>query len=306
LQHLGFVEQWQDMHAMRRYFQLLDDCVDVGVPLNKNNWTTAISFAGRWVTRTTSSEVQAAIETWMRMEEQGHSADHVTLNVLFDVAVKAGRFALADTIYTEIKARDLPLDRYFRGSLIYFGGMKRNGDEVRRAFREFVEAGEIVDTTLMNSVIVSLLRAGEAPAAEQVFSKMKRLTEEKMGGPMIEEWQERKELRSELNVAARHLRDESESHGSSFFGASFSTFDRREQVQKITPVAPDALTYTILLKYHSIVSGDADRVWELLNEMGERGLQPDARGLVPILKGFCVHSGYALSGWTHDRLEEFW
>ncbi|KAM3420673.1 hypothetical protein BST61_g3928 [Cercospora zeina] len=306
LHHLGFVERWLDKDAMQRYFQLLDDCVAEGVPLDKNNWTTAISFAGRWVQHTTANEVQAAIETWMRMEEQGHAADHVTLNVLFDVAVKGGRFALADTIYKEIKARELPLDRYFRGSLIYFGGMKRNGDEVRRAFREFVEAGEIVDTTLMNSVIISLLRAGEAPAAEQVFNKMKRLAEEKLGGPAAEQWQERKELRSELNVAAQRLRAESEAHGSSFFGASFSSFDQREKVQKIAPIAPDALTYSILLKYHSILSGDADRVWELLNEMGEQGLQPQTVALVHILKGFCVHGGYALSAWTHHRLEEFW
>ncbi|GIZ44637.1 hypothetical protein CKM354_000782900 [Cercospora kikuchii] len=306
LQHLGFVQQWHDKDAMQRYFQVLDDCVEEGVPLNKNNWTTAISFAGRWVQRTTSSEVKAAIETWMRMEEQGHAADHVTLNVLFDVAVKAGRFALADTIYKEIKARDLPLDRYFRGSLIYYGGMKRDGDEVRRAFREFVEAGEIVDTTIMNSVILSLLRSGEAPAAEQVFNKMKRLTEEKFGTPSSGEWQERKELRSELNVAAQRLRAESEVHGSSFFGASSSSYERREQVQKITPIAPDARTYTILFKYHSTISGDADRIWELLEEMGEQGVQPETGSFVHILKGFRLHGGYALSRWQHRRLEDFW
>ncbi|CAK1362687.1 hypothetical protein CB0940_05117 [Cercospora beticola] len=306
LQHLGFVQQWHDKDAMQRYFQVLDDCVEEGVPLNKNNWTTAISFAGRWVQRTTSSEVKAAIETWMRMEEQGHAADHVTLNVLFDVAVKAGRFTLADTIYKEIKARDLPLDRYFRGSLIYYGGMKRDGDEVRRAFREFVEAGEIVDTTIMNSVILSLLRSGEAPAAEQVFNKMKRLTEEKFGTPSSGEWQERKELRSELNVAAQRLRAESEVHGSSFFGASSSSYERREQVQKITPIAPDARTYTILFKYHSTISGDADRIWELLEEMGEQGLQPETGSFVHILKGFRLHGGYALSRWQNRRLEEFW
>ncbi|PPJ51853.1 hypothetical protein CBER1_09578 [Cercospora berteroae] len=306
LQHLGFVQQWHDKDAMQRYFQVLDDCVEEGVPLNKNNWTTAISFAGRWVQRTTSSEVKAAIETWMRMEEQGHAADHVTLNVLFDVAVKAGRFALADTIYEEIKARDLPLDRYFRGSLIYYGGVKRDGDEVRRAFREFVEAGEIVDTTIMNSVILSLLRSGEAPAAEQVFNKMKRLTEEKFGTPSAREWQERKELRSELNVAAQRLRAESEVHGSSFFGASSSSYERREQVQKITPIAPDARTYTILFKYHSTISGDADRIWELLEEMSEQGLQPETGSFVHILKGFRLHGGYALSRWHHRRLEELW
>ncbi|KAI5360148.1 putative tetratricopeptide-like helical domain superfamily [Septoria linicola] len=306
LQHLGFVEHWHEKNAMQRYFQLLDDCVAAGVPVNKHDWTTAITYAGRWIKHTTSKEVKGAIETWMRMEDAGHAADHVTLNVLFDVAVKAGRFALADTIYKEIRARNMPLDRYFRATLIYYAGMKRDGDDVRRAFREFVAAGEIVDTTIMNAVILSLLRAGEAAAAEQVFKKMKRLGEEKFSVRSPEDWVERRELRSELALAAHRLRAEKEFHESSFFGAPFSSEERREQVQKLSPVAPDSYTYMVLLQYHANTSGDIERIWQLLQEMGEQGLRPHTAAYMHILKGFRKHGGYAFSGWSHRRLEVLW
>ena len=306
LHHMGFVEHWHEANAMQRYFQLLDDCTAEGVPLDKRSWTTAISYAGRWMRHVTADEVKAAIETWMRMEEQGHSADHVTLNVLFDVAVKAGRFALADTIYKEIKVRNMPLDRYFRGSLIYYAGMKRDGDDVRRAFREFVTAGEIVDTTVMNAVILSLLRSGEAAAAEHVFLKMKRLTEQKFKVKPPVDWQDRKELRAELNEAAQRLRAEKELHESSFFGAPFSSEERREQVQSLSPIAPDSHTYTILLQYHANTSGDVERVWQLLQEMSEQGLRPHTAAYLHMLKGFRLHGGYAFSGWNHRRLEELW
>ncbi|EMF08256.1 uncharacterized protein SEPMUDRAFT_93725 [Sphaerulina musiva SO2202] len=291
---------------MIRYFQLLNDCIAQRVPIDDHIWTTAVSFAGRWTKHVTDAEVKGAIETWTRMEEAGHSADHVTLNVLFDVAVKAGRFALADTLYKEIRTRKMPLDRYFRGSLIYYAGMKRNGDDVRRAFREFVAAGEIVDTGVMNAVILSLLRAGEVAAAEQVLLRMKRLAAEKISVPSPVDWQDRKQLQAELNAAAQRLRAEKEGHESSFFGASFSSEERLEQIQQQTPIAPDSTTYTFLLQYHGNTTGNAERVWQILQEMSIRGLRVPPAAYVHILRGFRLHGGYALSGWNHPQLERCW
>lgn len=306
LLHLGFVEHWYEPNAMIRYFQLLNDCIAQRVPIDDHIWTTAVSFAGRWTKHVTDAEVKGAIETWTRMEEAGHSADHVTLNVLFDVAVKAGRFALADTLYKEIRTRKMPLDRYFRGSLIYYAGMKRNGDDVRRAFREFVAAGEIVDTGVMNAVILSLLRAGEVAAAEQVLLRMKRLAAEKISVPSPVDWQDRKQLQAELNAAAQRLRAEKEGHESSFFGASFSSEERLEQIQQQTPIAPDSTTYTFLLQYHGNTTGNAERVWQILQEMSIRGLRVPPAAYVHILRGFRLHGGYALSGWNHPQLERCW
>lgn len=306
LRHLGWVEPWYTPNAMQRYFQLLDDCVAESVPLSKKNWTTAIVLAGRLARHITADQVKRAVETWMQMEQQGHTADHVTFNVLFDLAIKAGRFALADTIYNEMKARDMPFDRYLRASLIYYAGMKADGDGVRKAFRDFVQAGEIVDTVIMNAVIMSLLRAGEAPAAEHVFERMHSLHKEKFGTQSLSDWQDSKEMTRFLNQKAKDLRKKNTQHQSTFFGAPFSIDEQRDEVQRAAPIAPNAGTHIILIKYHAYTSGDADRTWALLDAMRQANFQLTGAVLVFLYRGFHQHGGFAFSAWNFQRLEGLW
>lgn len=292
--------------TMRRYFALLDECIGEGVYLSRQIWNDAINFAGRWLRRATSDEVKVAVETWMRMEKAGHEADHVTFNILFGVAVRAGRYALADTIYAELKARDLTINRYFRASLIHYAGVKRDGDGVRQAFRDLVNAGEVVDTTVMNCVILSLIRSGEAAAAENVFFRMKALHEDKFGVAALRDWRRKKELATVLNKTGHDLQQEKEKHESSFFGASFSADDRREEIQKVTPIAPDATTYGLLIKHHAYTSGNLENIRQLLEEMTENGHHIHGSVYVHILRGFWIHGGYAFSAWNRKRLEDFW
>lgn len=300
---------WVELNTkemMRRYFALLDDCVAERVRVKRMYWNRAIRFAGAWLKHATSEEVRYAIETWMRMEQAGHPANHVTFNILFNIAVRAGRFALADTIHNELKARGMQLDRYFRSSYIYYAGMRRDGDAVRQAFRDLVNAGEIVDTTTMNIVIISLLRAGEAPAAENVFYRMKRLHEKKFGTAALRHWRERKELAQLLNKTGEELRQEKEDHTASFFGAHFADTDRREEVQKASPIAPNAQTYSLLIRYHAYTSGDIDAVHILLSEMHAQEWHVHGSIYLHLLRGFYTHGGYASSAWTYKQLEELW
>ncbi|KAF7185391.1 Pentatricopeptide repeat-containing protein [Pseudocercospora fuligena] len=306
LRHFGWVEFWHQPNAMQRYFQVLNDCLAEDVRIESNQWSTAISFAGRCVRHLTNNEIRRAIETWMHMEQHGHAADHVTFNILFDVAVKAGRFALADTIYNEIKSRDMPLDRWARGSLIYYAGLRREGDSVRKAFKEFVESGEIVDTKLMNCVVVSLLRAGEPSAAEHVFERMKSLHQDKFGTRSLSDWRATKEMKILLNQTAKQLRKEKQNHETTFFGAPFSSDQKRDEIQKAAPIAPDADTYMILIKYHAYTSGDIDKIWDLMEEMREQEFRLHGSTYVHLLRGFHAHGGYPFSAWNHRRLEEIW
>ena len=303
--HLAWVE-FRDLESCQRYFTFLNECAGEGVPILPQEWNTAISFAARWTRNATSEEVKTAIETWMRMEKSGAEATNVTFNILFDAAARAGRFALADTIFNEIKVRELPLDRNFRTSMIYYAGLRRDGDAVRQAFRDLVNAGEIVDTAVMNCVIVSLVRAGEAASAENVFSKMKDLHETKFGALGPKNWRERKQLNVALNREALRLRQDREQHESSFFGGSFSTDDQRERAQRAAPIHPDAQTCRILLKYHASRSGNLVRCRELIAEMKKGGQSVHGSVYMYLLKGFCVHGGHAYTAWNRKALEEFW
>lgn len=304
--HLSWVEFPNAEGAMPRYFALLEECVAEGIPVTTSEWNSAISYAGRWVRLSTSTEVKGAVETWMRMERSGVMADNVTFNILFDVAVKAGRFALADTIFNELKAREMPLNRYFRTSMIYYAGMRGDGDGVRKAFRDLVNAGEIVNTAIMNCVILSLVRAGEPEAAEHVFHKMKQLHEQKLGTEGPNSWQEKKGLSVLLHRTAMRLRREKEEHESSFFGGQYSADERREEVQKITPIKPDARTYRILIQHHAYTSGDLNRLQGLMAEMRKEGLRVHGSVYVHLFRGFWQHGGFSYTSWNRSNLETLW
>ncbi|KAK5182169.1 hypothetical protein LTR16_010282, partial [Cryomyces antarcticus] len=161
---------------MERYLSIVDDMKEAGIPMTVAEWNTAVAFAGRWYERVTAAEVENALHIWKEMEHQaGVQGTNVTFNILFDIATKAGKYVLAEMIMKEMQKRNLKYNRYFRFGLIYYYGLRADGDGVRRAYKDFVEAGEIVDTAVMNCVMVSLIRAGEPTAAEEVFLRMKRL-----------------------------------------------------------------------------------------------------------------------------------
>ena len=303
--HLAWVE-FKDGPSSQRYFTFLNEVVGERIPIRDGEWNTSISFAARWVKNTTSEEVKKAIETWLRMENAGVQATRVTFNILFDAAIRAGRFALADTICNEIKQRDLSLDRAFRVSMIFYAGLRRDGDSVRQAFRDLVNAGEIVDTAVMNCVIVSLVRAGEGASAENAYIKMKHLHETKFGTPGPRNWRERKQRGVEMIRTARQLRKNKHQHESSFFGGSFSSDDKKEEAQRRAPIHPDAHTYRILIRHHAYTSGDLERCKELLAETKDGGWPVHGSIYLFLFRGFYLHGGHAYTAWNRRSLEEFW
>ena len=304
--HLNTVQSKSQAHIASHYFALLEECIGEQIEITTPEWNNAVAFAGRWVKETTATEVKAAVETWMRMEKAGLQATHITFNILFDIAVKAGRYALADTIYNELKMREMPLDRYFYCSLIYYAGLRGDGEAVRQAFRDLVNAGEIVSTSVMNCVILSLIRAGEAGAAENVFAKMKRLYEQKLGTADPEGWRAQRKLHVKLGKSARRLRKERDQHEASFFGGQYSTAEKKEQLQNKSPIAPGSQTYAILIKYHCYTTGDLKRIQELLAELKDTGLRVDGTIYVAMFRGFAQHGGKTQGAWTRALLENHW
>lgn len=293
LMHCFSQVEWKDEKGMLRYLSLVDDLSDAGIPLTTTQWNTAISFAGRWVRRVTALQVETAMQIWIRMEkEAGVAANHVTFNILFDVAIKAGKYALADVVIKEMRDRGMLFNRHFRTSMIYYYGMRGDGDGVRKAYRELVDAGEFVDTAVLNIVIVSLIRAGEASAAEHIFERMKGLDDEySQTRRPPRDWRMRRQLGNLLDKAARQ---------------KSMTPERRTKIQEATPVAPDAQTYRSLITYHSEESGNIDRITELLGDMQDYGLQLEGSIFYHLFMGFTRHGGIRYSSWNKNRLDRLW
>jgi len=164
----------KNQKSMLRYFAIVADVQEAGLRLTLPEWNAAVSFAARWVGHSQDKENKAALQMWKEMEtDAGVKSNAVTFNILFDVASKAGNFVLAEKIYREMGKRNLPWNRYHHVSLIHFFGLKQDSDGIRAAYREMVEAGELIDTVVLNCVMSGFLRCGEEDAADRVYERMK-------------------------------------------------------------------------------------------------------------------------------------
>ncbi|KAI4716038.1 hypothetical protein E4T48_07767 [Aureobasidium sp. EXF-10727] len=292
LMHRLSVVEYKDERSMQCYLSVVDDMLSAGVPMTRSEWNSAMSFAGRYLRKVGEIQVETATQIWLRMEKEANlRSSPVTFSILFDIATKAGKFALADIVVKEMMQRGIEPNRYFRTNIIYCHGLKRDGAAVRKTYQDFVDAGEIVDTLVLNCVIASLINAGEPSAAEHIFGKMKTLGTENTTAAKIKGWKAQRNLGKVLNRAGRTLRKEPE---------------RRVVVQNVTPITPNLHTYRLLIKYHAHESGNIDRISQLLDEMQQNGIDIHGSIFYQILRGFSIHGGIRYSSWNKKRLDSFW
>ena len=285
----------KSQRSMMRFLSVIDDMKSADLRIKEAEWNSAISFAGRCFVRVSAVEVEAALRTWKEMEEEaGVKSGHVTFNILFDIATKAGKYVLAEMILKEMASRNLQLNRFAHVGLIFYHGVREDGQGIRQAYRELVEAGHIVDNVVMECVIASFLRAGEVAAAEQVLERRKRLFSEKANAKvpsMTRDWRRMRELGNVLNKAAL---------------VSKEIPQKLQQIQAEQYLGPTLRTYSIFIEHHVSVSGELRCVTNMLDEMQSFGIPMHGRIFVKIFKGFAYHGGVKYTSWTRARLESVW
>jgi pentatricopeptide repeat protein len=292
LRHLAVVER-KDEQSMLRYFSVIDDMRSTAIPLTTSEWTSAISFAARYVNRSTEVEVEAALQMWREMEHvAGVKGNDATFNVLFDVACKAGKFTLAEMIYNEMEARGFKYNRFHHVSQIHFYGLKGNGDGARAAYKALVEAGEIVDTVVLNAMISALIQSHEANAAENVYERMKRAhLANKDSRLPPRDYKSRREINLTLLKLAKTAKKNP---------------TKLQEFRQKSIIAPDLHTYRILVNYFAVRSGELDKVAKYLDEMKWFQIPLHGALFLSLLKGFALHGGIRYTHWTEDRLESVW
>lgn len=277
-----------------QYLDLIEDCRTAGKAIPTSAWTTVISLTGRANKRVTSKDVDSILSRWKQMEtEAGTPANEVTFNVMFDVTSKARKFVLADMIYQEMQARGHHKDRFFRVSLIYYYGLKKDGAGVRRAYKELVDAGEMVDTVVVSCVVEALLQAGEPLAADHTFERAKQLHARKSGTPSQQ-------------ILPPTARPQSNYLGPVLVTGTSRSWNKPSPYQETanaTDLAPTIRTYRALIYYHAMAAGDIERVAALVAEL--EAVQLPISGIIfhHIFKGFATHGGLRYSSWTQHRLE---
>jgi pentatricopeptide repeat protein len=298
LHHLAIVERPTPI-AAQRFLSILDDMKTAHIHIIRAEWTSAIHLTGRAMGAVSEEDLQSTLRIWQDMEHRaGLKGGYVTFNVLFNIAVKAGKYSLAETFMKEMQARNLPMHRHYRVALLYYHGVLQNGNAVRRAYLDLVSAGDIVDTVVMNAVIASLMRAGEPSAAEHVFERMKRLhamrTTTAPGHAFFNRnWRDRRFLGMRFRDESRRLKKQGKD-------------EELKQLQDFAPIGPDSRTYGILIRHHAAVAGNIDRVNELLQEMKWNSVPYDGTIFIVIFHGFNSFGGVRYTSWTASRLEKIW
>lgn len=294
-QRLAVIEN-KSRASMIHYLSVVEDMKNAGLPITQWQWNSAMSFAGRCFGAVSPKEVESAMDI---LREHGHKSSlsdqgrSVSLSILFDLSAKAGKFALAELILKEMRSRQLPLDRHARVGIIFYEGLRGNGQGVRRAYHDFVNSGEIVDTVVLNCVIASLLRAGEPAAAQQVYERMKRMHAQKTGSEEVPflDWQATRDITAVLRTAAIEFKYQPE---------------KLKTLQAEQSLAPNLRTFNIFLDYHIQETGSLTAVAALLDEMRILGVPKQSRTFVKLFRGFAQHGGVRYTFWTRARLESVW
>jgi hypothetical protein len=298
--------------SMLRYLSLMDDMQRANLRITQAEWSSAIYMAGRSFGKVTEGDVSKSFGIWREMEEgAGVRATHVTFNILFDIAVRAEKYALAQNVLKEMHERGLRLNRLGRVSLIYYHGLRGDGDGIRRAYRDFVEAGEIVDTLVLNCVMASLIKAQEPVAAEQIYERMKQLQSRLRSG-VGDDGQEALFMKYPPPGSTQiDMQMASNSLGRVLLNAANlrkGLPEKHLQLQASMPLTPDQITFRSMISHHASTSGDLDRLTVLLNDKTQMiGLPLTSLDFQLLFKGFAVHGeSQAEEKWTVKRLQLVW
>ncbi|KAJ6179348.1 hypothetical protein N7519_009809 [Penicillium mononematosum] len=300
--------RWVDA---RRYLALVDDMVTARLPLSRSLWSSAIHLSGRANGRVLKRDLIRAVGMWQKMEHiAGVKADEVVFNILFDIAIKAGAFKVADRLEEEMTKRGLSFSRCGKTSKIYYFGMIRDVEGIRETFDDFVKSGEIVDTVVMNCLIASFLRAGDTQTAEQLYARM--LEKQSSNNKRISHSDDGSHFHiggSNLSYDMPQYRERSRKLGrvlkkSSALKEKFPAYHRA--LQDSLSIAPDTRTFYIFLRHYAYNTGQLDSFMAVMRDM-EKTFAVPPRSIIYLFlfEGFALH-GRRKKQWSAENLRLTW
>ncbi|KAJ5881825.1 uncharacterized protein N7529_000497 [Penicillium soppii] len=240
----------------------------------------------------------------------GVKADEVVFNILFDIAIKAGAFKVADHLEEEMTERGMGFSRCGKVSKIYYFGLLRDAEGIRFAFDDFIKSGEIVDTVVMNCLIASFLRAGEIQTAEQLYSGMLEQQQSKnkhilpsddgssnhIDGPNLSYDMPR--YRQRARKLGRVLKK------SSALKEKFPEYHRA--LQDSLSMTPDTRTFHIFLRHYAHNTGQLDSFMAVMRDMEKTFVVPPRSIIYMFLfEGFALH-GRRKKQWSAENLRLTW
>ncbi|KAJ5725744.1 uncharacterized protein N7483_007101 [Penicillium malachiteum] len=297
--------RWVDS---RRYLALVEDMIQANFPMSLQMWTSAIYMSGRsHHGKLSRRRMVRAIGIWQKMEHQaGIRADDVVFNILFDIAIKANHYTVADRLEEEMQRRGVKFSRSGLVSKIYSCGMRHDLTGIRENFEKFVQQGQLVDTVVLNCLMAAFLRAGDKETAEQLYARMIKA--------QVEQNKSRKKSSSgespptnhkaRLSPEFTHYRSKNREIGRLLKMSSRlreSLPDCHKALQESLPMTPDSRTFYIWLQQCAL-TGDLEMFMNVLRDM-EQTFEIPPRHLVYMLlfQGFSLHGRHRKRSWDSEK-----
>ncbi|RJE27094.1 pentatricopeptide repeat protein [Aspergillus sclerotialis] len=293
----------------RRYLALVEDMIQADLHLSRSLWTSAIHLAGRAAGRVRKEDLERAIGIWRHMEYRRQiESDDVTFAVLFDIAIHAGQFTVAERIIEEMTSRGISFSRFGHVSKIFYFGMLGDADGIRQTFADFVETGHVVDTVVLNCLIASYARIGDIKMVMQLYESMleaHKTLQKRIAHANKENSAFLPALTSDMPSYRRRSRALGRELGAlaSFTGTSA---EQRRAIKEALPMSPDTRTFHILLTHYAYRTGNLHRFMAILEDMEEIYPAPP-RGMIYLIlfEGFARHGGIRKQ-WSADALRYAW
>lgn len=290
-----------------RYFlSLFNDMIEAGFKLSRSVCTSAIYFTGHKVPRLEKRDLMDAIAIWHRMETiYGLEADDVVFELLYRIATLSGHFAVADRLYMEMKKRGMRLSRRGHVTMMHSYGFRRDVEGIHKTFEELVSSGEVVDTTVLNCLISSLLNAGDLETALNIYSRMMQDSAQSLAKSMTKHSKAVLLPSTSTDFTIRRSRSQN-------LCAIFETYlqirkkkGNQHVPELYIPVVPNIRTFAILFRYHCLFTGDMSAISQLLDDM-EKFFESPPRVIIYyfLFRGFGIHTSD--KGWTKKLLLGAW
>ncbi|OJJ71348.1 hypothetical protein ASPBRDRAFT_44272 [Aspergillus brasiliensis CBS 101740] len=298
--------RWVDA---RRYLALIEDMVAAKLPISRSLWSSAIHLAGRASGKVRKKDVVRAIGLWKQMEYLASvKSDDVVFTILFDIAIKANQFTVAERLLEEMKKRNIEFRRFGKVSKLYYCGMQEDVAGIQQTFNEFVSSGEIVDTVVMNCLMASFIRAGDLDSAKQIYAEMleAQANSQKTGELSIESKHSKApHLTSEMNLYRSRVKKLGRVLQESTSLKDIMPEHHRALQQSLHAI-PDTRTFHIFLSLHAYKTADIHAFMSILADMEKVFVVPP-RGMIYLLlfDGF-ARNGRNKKGWTAERLRVAW
>ncbi|KAJ5579162.1 hypothetical protein N7450_008029 [Penicillium hetheringtonii] len=279
---------------IRRYLALFDDMLASNIPMSRSLWTTAISFASRHSGqgRTRKRNVVRAIGIWQQMEHYAQiESDEVIFNILYDAAIKAGQFSIAERLEAEMIKRELTK----RGDV----------EGITKTFDNFTQSGNIVDTVILNGLLSAFLKAGDFETAEGIYERML----------LARNTTENAAPKTDVTGDSLTTRFEIYRSTTKRLGRLLKLSDALKEplpgpyraFQDSMPLTPDTRTFHILLRHYAIKTGRFDKALHIIRDM-ENFFEVPPRHMIysTLFEGFSIHGNTKKETWTPKRLWALW